>query len=159
MRNRIARNGVIAGTALVLAGALLVPVPVSAQTGSRGFGGPMRGGPGGMAGLRELDLSDSQRDQIRSVREQHNNPALAEQLRAARSALHDAVTADVVNESAIRGLAAQVAPLEADAAIQRAYAHAAVLQILTPDQRAELGEIQAEAREFGERRRQRRQGR
>ena len=159
MRNRIARNGIIAGMALVLAGVFLAPMPVSAQPGSRDFGGPMRGGPGGMPGLRELDLSDAQRDQIRSVRQQHRNPALAEQLRAAKRALHDSVTADVVNESAIRGLAAQVAPLEAAAAIQRAYAHAAVLQILTADQHAELSEIQADAREFGERRRQRRQGR
>ena len=159
MRTRIASNGIIAGAALVLAGALLAQMPVSAQPGSRGFGGPMRGGPGGMPGLRELDLSDSQRDQIRSVREQNHNPALVEQLRAARKALNEAVTADVVNESTIRGLAAQVAPLEADAAIQRAYAHAAMLQILTADQRAELSEMQAEAREFGERRRQRRQGR
>jgi Spy/CpxP family protein refolding chaperone len=91
------------------------------------------------------------------VREQYRDEALGEQIRAAKRALREAVTADVVNEGAIRGLAAQVAPLEAEALIQRAYAHAAVLQVLTPEQRAELNEIQAEAREFGERRRQRRQ--
>ena len=68
--------------------------------------------------------------------------------------------ADVVNESTIRGLAAQIAPLEADAAVQRAYANAAVLQVLTPDQRAELRELQAEAQEgFSERRQRRRERR
>ena len=135
---------------------MTMPMHVSAQPGSRGFGGPQGGGRGGLPGLRALDLTDAQRDEIRSVREQHHDPALAQQHRAARQALNEAIAADVVNESAIRGLAAQLALFEADAAVQRAYAHAAVLQILTPDQRAELTELQAQAEEFRERMRPRR---
>ncbi len=159
MRNTIAGNGFIVGKALVLAAAFIMTMPthVSAQPGSRGFGGPQGGGRGGMLpGLRALDLTDAQRDQIRSVREQHHDPALAQQHRAARQALNEAIKTDVVNESAIRGLAAQLALFEADAAVQRAYAHSGVLQILTPGQRAELSALQAQAEEFRERMRPRR---
>ena len=160
MRDRIVRNGIIAGTALVLATALVMTVPahVSAQRGPWGSGGFGGGGRGGM--LRQLDLTDAQRDQVRSVREQHRDAALAEQLKAAREALDEAVTVEVVNESTIRGLAANVALLEAEALVQRTHANAAMLQVLTPDQRAELRQLQAEARErFGERMRQRRERR
>ncbi len=71
MRNTIARNGFVVGKALVLAAAFMMTMPmhVSAQPGSRGFGGPQGGGRGGMLpGLRGLDLTDAQRDEIRSVR-------------------------------------------------------------------------------------------
>ena len=159
MKNAIARNGFIVGKVLVLAAAFMMTMPthVSAQPGSRGSGGPQKSGRGGMLpGLRALDLTDAQRDQIRSLREQHHDPAIAQQHRAARQALNEAITADVVNESAIRGLAAQLALFEADAAVQRAYANAAVLQILTPDQRAELSELQAQAKNLRERMRPRR---
>ena len=77
---------------------------------------------------------------------------MVEQLGAARSALREAVTDDVVNESLIRAQAAHVANLEADAAVQRAHVNVQILQLLTPDQRAELQELRTEAQErIGER--------
>ena len=161
MQQTMTKNGIIAGTTIAAAAALLLtlaPAHILAQPGARG--GPMGGRGGMIPGLRQLNLTNAQRGQLRTVREQHHDEALAEQLRVSREALNEAIMADVVNESTIRGLAAQIAPLEADAAVQRAYANAAVLQVLTPDQRAELRELQAEAQEgFSERRQRRRERR
>lgn len=143
-------------TVTALAGVLvagLVSLASAQPPSDGGFRGP-RGGL--MMGLRDLDLSDAQRDQIRELVQTHReaNRATAEQLRAARVALNEAVMAEVVNESEIRALSAQVAPLEADSAVQRAYFNAQLLQVLTPDQRGELQDIQAEMEDRRSRRRQ-----
>ena len=151
------RRGIVGGTILALAATVMITTSISAQPG---FGGPRGGGRGGMIpALRQLDLTDAQRDQIREIGERNCNAsvALMESLRTTREALNQAVMADVVNESAIRGLAARIAPLEADAAVQRAYANAEMMSVLTPDQRAELKEVQAEQQaRFTERMQQRR---
>ena len=154
-------KGIIAGV-VVLFAALMLTSEMHAQPGSRGPDGRfLGGGPRGMLpGLRDLDLTDAQREAFGDVAEQNRSEgrAMAEQLGAARAALNEAVMDDVVNESTIRARAADVASLEADAAVQRAYMNAQLWQILTPDQRAELRQLQAEAQERrGERRR--RQGR
>ena len=154
------RKGVIGGAVLVLAMALVLGADVWAQPGSQGFGGSMGGGRGGMLrGLRQLELTDAQREQIREIANQNRaaGQEQAEGLRAARMALNEALMADVVNESTIRGLIAQMAPVEADVAVQHAYANAQILQVLTADQRAEWRQQQAEAQErFSEGVRQRR---
>ena len=117
--------------------------------GPGGFGRAMRGpcgGPHGMTALRQLDLSDLQRQQTQVVREQNADAVrtTGEQIRAARQALQDAVTSDVVDEGTIRSRAADLATLEGDAAVQRAYLHAQVWQLLTPEQQARATEIEAE---------------
>ena len=62
------RKGVIGGTVLVLAMALVLGADVWAQPGSQGFGGSMGGRHGGMLrGLRQLELTDAQREQIREM--------------------------------------------------------------------------------------------
>ena len=81
--------------------------------------------------------------------------ATARNLREVRQALQEAVTADVVNESVIRALAAQLATVEGDAAIQRAYLHAQLWQLLTAEQQATAKAFEAEAKEWREQRRQR----
>ena len=99
--------------------------------------------------FQQLSLTDAQRDEIRQITETSRDAGapLHEQLRAARQALNDAITDEVVNESTIRALSAQIAPLEAEAAVQRAHTHSAVLMVLTPDQRDELETLREEARE------------
>ena len=129
---------------IIMALALPLAPAVLAQPGPGGPDGQFRGcrPPAVLRGLRALDLSETQREQIREA-----GAALIDRLGAARATLNDAVTAGVVNESTIRARAADVAALEADAAVQRAHTYAQVLQVLTPDQRAELSEIRATARE------------
>lgn len=117
----------------------------------RGRGGPGRpGGPGGPMGMfamfpRELELTDAQRDQLKTIRDSHADEwkALADRARAAHDALQAAISSEPVNESIIREKSAALAAIEADTAVARAHAHAEMLQILTPDQKTKLKELDA----------------
>ena len=113
---------------------------------SQGRGGP-GGGPIGMLPPlgRELQLSEAQREQVRSIAQSHADEwkALADRGRSAHEALMAAVTADEINESVIRARSAEVAAVEADIAVARAHARAEVLQILTADQKTTLKNLQA----------------
>ena len=109
--------------------------------GGRGrFGGP--GGPMGMLPMlgRELNLTDTQRDQMKAIADSHKDEwkALADRGRTAHVALDAAITADTVDDALIRQKSAEASAVDADAAVARAHAHAEVLQILTADQQAQL---------------------
>jgi periplasmic protein CpxP/Spy len=121
------------------------------------FGGP--GGPGGPMGMlpmlgRELNLSDAQRDQITAIADSHKDEwtAIFDRERTAREALTAAITADTVNDALVRQKSAEVAAVEADAAVARAHAHAEVLQILTAEQKAQLKTMRAQMQNRMERR-------
>jgi protein CpxP len=115
--------------------------------------GPGRGGPMGPDGMgmmgmmpmlpRELQLTDAQRDQVRSIAESHRAEwkTLADRARSAHIALDDAITAETLDETTIRAKSADVAAVEADIAVARAHAHAEIWQILTADQKAKLKEL------------------
>ena len=126
------------------------PGPRAGRAGRRE--GPPPGGQ--LMHLRWLDLSEAQREQIRSIHEQSGEATQAadERVRAARQ---DAVTADVVNEGAIRAVATELGIAEGDAAVQRAYVHAQVWQMLTPEQQAAAREAEAEMQARAGQRRQR----
>ena len=108
-------------------------VYVSAQNSSGGrteapwrAGGPAVG-PMGMLGtaapmiMERLNLTDAQRDQVKSVIDAHRTisgpSAIA---RAAHRALEAVISADTVDEPAIRARSADVATIEADMALMRA---------------------------------------
>lgn len=129
--------------------------------GPMGRGGPM--GPGGPMGMlpmlaRELGITDAQKAQIQNIAESHKDEwkALAERSRTAHQALQQAVTADTVDEALIRQRSAEVAAVEADAALARARAHAEVFKILTPEQKTQARALQST---FEERMKQRGRGR
>ena len=110
--------------------------------GMMGPGGPgMRGGPGGpfgMAGLplRELELTDTQREQVKAVMESHRDEqkAIGDRMQAARKALHEAIAADTFDETAVRAKAAEIGAVEADAAVLQARIKSEIFAILTPEQ-------------------------
>ncbi|MCY4600096.1 MAG: periplasmic heavy metal sensor [Acidobacteria bacterium] len=135
------RGRIAAGIALVAVAALVVSTGLAAQGrgGRDGFGGA----------LRYLDLTEDQRTSIRTtMREYRESGADTRQaLRAAQRNFRDAVTANEVDEPAIRAAAAEAASLQADAAVLRAEMRAAVLALLTADQRAELERLRDNARE------------
>jgi periplasmic protein CpxP/Spy len=109
----------------------------------RGFMGPM----GMLPRLgRALQLTDAQRDQIKAIAASHKDEwqALFTRARAAHQGLQAAVTADAIDESAIRQKSAEVAAVDADLAVARAHAHAEVLQILTAEQKTKLNELKAQ---------------
>ena len=134
----------------------------AAQGGRRGAGmmgqgmmgpaGPgMHGGPGGRggmfgAGLRGIDLTDAQREQVRAIMESHRDEqkAIGDRMQAARKALHEAVAADAIDENAIRAKAMEVGALEADAAVLQATIRGKVFALLTPEQVKKAKELRSE---------------
>lgn len=122
--------------------------------GMRGPGGPM--GPMGMgpgAGFRQLDLSDDQKAQVKSIMDSHQAEfkAAGEKVGAAREALRTLLQADAIDETAIRAKSVEVANAEADASILGAKVRAQTLQVLTSEQLTKLKELKA-AREAQPRR-------
>jgi len=120
-----------------------------APGGPMGRGGPMGpGGPGGILGmmaLRQLDLTDAQRDTVKGIIDSHADEikAIGDRARAAHLALEAAVTGTTFDEAAVRTKAADVAAVEADAAVARAKGFSEIFQILTPEQQTRLKEMQA----------------
>jgi Spy/CpxP family protein refolding chaperone len=70
---------------------------------------------------------------------------IGDRLRTARQALDAAITADSLDESAIRSRSAEVAAVEADAAVLRAKVHQEAFGILTAEQQAKARELKAQA--------------
>ena len=176
----------VAGTALGLALVTGAGVTVTAASeqrprgfmghmGQGGPGGPGRGpgGPGGIIpGLRALDLTETQREQVKAAMESHKAEfeAQAKAMQTARQALHAVVTADAFNEAAIRLKSADVAVVEAEGAVVRAKVHAEVWALLTSEQQqkaktqqadreARRGQIRERAKQWRGQRQERRQQR
>ena len=162
MSKSMTRIGTAVGAALLTVGlgaaALSIAGDQQNQTpttdgrrGGPGFGGPGRGrgGPGGPMGplgglpLRELNLTESQREQVRAIVEprEAETRAIGERAMAARQALHAATTSASFDEGLVRARAAELASVEADLAVSRARIYADVFQILTPEQQAKAKEI------------------
>jgi Spy/CpxP family protein refolding chaperone len=125
------------------------PQAPSFRGGGMGRGGPGRpgrfGGAGGPMGMlpmlgRRLGLTDAQREQIKAIADAHKDEwkALADRGRTAHMAVDAAITANKIDEAAIRQKSAEAAAVDADAAVARAHAFAEVWQILTADQQTQL---------------------
>lgn len=138
------------------------------RRGPGGPGGPGMGGPGGIVpALRALDLTEAQREQVKGVMDAHKAEfeAQMQKLGPARRALQETITAETLDETAIRQRAAELAAVEADGAVLRAKVHAQVWGLLTPEQQQKARDLKAQrdqrrtqARErFEQRRQQRRQ--
>ena len=115
----------------------------------RGPGGP--GGPGsfGLPGLRQLDLSDAQREQIRTIHESHRDEArqIGERTREAQRALDLATEAGTVDEGDLRAKATALGAAISEGAILRARVNAEILNVLTAEQREKLNEFRARMQE------------
>ena len=141
--------------------------------GSRGMMGRRGpGGPGGHDGpialpLRDLALTDTQREQVRTTVAAHKAEfdAVRGRMHTARTALQDAVTADAFDEAGVRQKSVDMAAAEADAAVLRAKVHSEVWALLTPEQQQKARELKAQRAErraqmrerFEQRRNQRQQ--
>jgi Spy/CpxP family protein refolding chaperone len=130
----------------------------------RGFGPGGPGGPG--LPLRELGLTDAQREQVKAIFDSHKDEfqAIGERLKTAHQSQQAASEVQPFDEAAIRAASANIAAVQADAAVLRAKVHAAVFQVLTPEQqekakalKAEREKNRAERREQFQQRRQQRQ--
>jgi Spy/CpxP family protein refolding chaperone len=122
-------------------------LPVLAQgRGQRpgGPGGRGPGGPGGILGMvHQLDLTDTQKAQVRALMEDARSggdPGGA--VRTAEQTLHAAVLADAPDPQAIEGLKAAVNAAHASELDHRIEMMQKVAQILTPAQRQQLLKMQ-----------------
>jgi Spy/CpxP family protein refolding chaperone len=138
-------------TAGVLVAGLLASGTAFAQgPGAFGRGGGRGGRPGGPGDLglplAQLNLSDSQRQQIRELtqRRLQEGESVQTRLRAATEARRAAMEASPVNEGAIRSTTADLVAAETEAAILQAHLRADVLALLTPDQQDQVKKLQAE---------------
>lgn len=116
------------------------------RMGGFGPGGP--GGPGGRFGLPlgRLDLTDAQRDQIRTIVDNHRVELqqVGQRTQDARKAMRQAESAEAFNEGAIRAASDTLHAAQTDGAVLRARMRTEVLQVLTPEQRAKATQLQAE---------------
>ena len=118
-----------------------------------GFSGPPRGGPGGpgmrrpggmmgLPGFHGLDLTDDQKTQLNQITESHSAEfrAIRDKSRAAHAGMQELLTAETINESAIRAKSAEIAAAEADMLILNAKIRNESMQILTAEQLSKLKE-------------------
>jgi protein CpxP len=106
---------------------------------------------------RRLNLTDAQREQIKTIAQSHRDEwrGLADRMRTSRQALVDATAANPIDEGAIRQRSADIAAVQADVAVARAKARAEMMQVLTPDQQAQLDTMRSRMRDRLAARRQR----
>jgi len=160
MNERMRRIGLSVGATLIAigmgAGVLTATQNTSGQEppfrGGR-MGAPFSMGPGGHVGalglpgplLARLNLSDTQKDQIKTIMQSHADEfkTLGARAATARQALEAAETADTLDDSTIRQKSADVAAVDADMAVARAHLRAEVFQILTADQKAQAKQLMA----------------
>lgn len=138
----------LVGLALATA---VAATPVPAQSHHRRHHGPAPMGAGRThlhQMFDQLDLTDAQRDEIRSLVMQHHeaNQGRIEQLQQARLALFDRVHAETLDESAIRDAYAAVSASAADLSVARAALLQQIRRTLTPEQRAEASRLMEQHR-------------
>lgn len=113
----------------------------------RGPGGPQ--GPGGEERLfRELNLTDAQKEQIKTLREKQHTDAETyhEQLRQTREQMRAAIESATFDEAAVRALAVKEGQAVTELSVIGARTEAAIYQVLTAEQRAKLATMREQRR-------------
>jgi protein CpxP len=123
----------------------------------QGMAGPRGHGPRFDFGLRGVQLTDAQREQVRSIVESHRAEfqATGQALRDAHRAFAEATRAESIDEATVRTRATAVASAMADEAVLRSKVRAEVHALLTPEQQQQLKERQAEMQKRQQERMQR----
>lgn len=159
---------IAAGLIAALAGGTAVSFAQAPGRRGHGIEGPQRsarGGPRVDFGLRGVQLTDAQREQVQSIMQSHRAEldSARTALREAHRAFAEATRAAVVDEAAIRDRSTAVANAMAADAILRAKIRTEVHGLLTAEQQEELKQrevnMQKRLQERQERMQQRRQQR
>jgi periplasmic protein CpxP/Spy len=126
----------------LLVGTLAPPLAAAPQRHGR------RGGAFGRIPMRQLGLTDAQRQQLKGVVQSHRDEmaSLRQRLQAARSALRQATSAVPLDEALVKQRRADLSAARADGTALRGRVRSEVLQVLTPDQQAQLKSLQDGAR-------------
>jgi len=125
--------------AMILAAAVAIPVIAQPPQGGRGPGrGPGAGGL--MPMLRGLNLTDAQREQIKTLTEQRRAADPGRSLMDLERQLQTAILADTPDQQKIEELKNSIAIASAQELAARIDLQSRIAQILTPEQRAQARE-------------------
>jgi protein CpxP len=107
--------------------------------------------------LGRLNLTDQQRDVIRTINQNHKTEfeALRQRMRTANEAMRAAMGAEVVDENAVRAASVQAGEVRTEQAVLRARIRNEVWNVLTPEQKAQATALKQQAQQRMEQRRQR----
>ena len=132
--------------AIAISAPLVAQPPQGAPGGrgpGRGFGGPQGPGAPGMGLLRELKLTDAQREQIRALTgERRDNRANNPRRKAAdlERQLQLAIFAETPDQQKAEELRNAIAAAHAEELAARIDLETRIAQVLTPEQRAQARE-------------------
>jgi Spy/CpxP family protein refolding chaperone len=146
-------RGIIAMLAAVLAIGAAWTVTTQAQPGPdrartwRAYGGTVGMRGLGLPGLRQLDLTDAQVEQIRTIQQSHRDEGrqIAERMRTAQRELNAAAEGTTVDEPTIRARADALAAALADSTLHRAKVNAEIFSVLSTEQQEQLKTLRAAA--------------
>ena len=129
-------------SAIVLAAAVVIPVIAQPPQGGGGRG-PGRGLAAGAPFLRDLNLTDAQREQIRALTEQRRAQGDDPRRKVAdlERQLRVAVFADAPDPQKIDDLKTAVAAATAEELTARVELQSHIAEVLTPEQRAQAREV------------------
>jgi periplasmic protein CpxP/Spy len=150
--------------AILLLGGIYAGVAYAGQRAFGGPGGPMMGGPRGMMlGMlaERLGLTDAQKEQIKSIVQQHRDEIapLGKAARGAREALMDAAHSGA-DDGTLQQKANDLGAAESQLALATAKVQALIFQqVLTPDQQKKALELRDQMKSRMQERLQRRQSR
>lgn len=102
-----------------------------------------RGGKGMM--FRGLDLTDAQKEQMKSIRDANSDSvkSLRDQMKANKKQLETLSASGNFNESQVQAIAQQQGALHSQMIVNRERIKAQMFAILTPEQKSKLAEMKA----------------
>ncbi len=118
--------------------------------------GGMNAGQDVIRGLMRLDLTETQRDQIKLILDDHRELMMndcevtSEEMKSISDELHSLINAEVYDETAARQILARKFEINTEKQILRQKAHHQILwEVLADEQRNTLAEQRANAEAFG----------
>ena len=143
---------------IAVAGALLLTVAAVAFSHGHGMQGPgrdggFRGGPGprdGLGPLRDLNLTDDQKAQIKKINGsfEESNKALFDQLRALHASEPDPMSSNF-DEAAVRTAAEARAKIQVELEVSHAKMMSQIAAVLTAEQKAQLAARRQKFERYG----------
>lgn len=133
----------IAALAAVAIAGLSVQAPDAQPRQGRGGPGFGRGGPGPFAILQQLNLTDAQREQIRTILEERrqNDGTQMNKMGDLQRDLQAAVFADTPDQTKIDQLKAAINEAQTAALAERVEVELRIAQVLTAEQRQKAREL------------------
>jgi periplasmic protein CpxP/Spy len=127
---------------LTIAAAVLLAAVAAIAQGRHGYGGP---GGGFHHMLKQLDLTADQYSQVKAIfeKEKPTLQPLMQQMRQNHQAMKALESSGPFDEAKTRTLATQNSQTMVELQVEHARIKSGIMQILTPDQKAKLAQIEA----------------